>query len=377
MSAGRPARSAATGSWNSSKVERAADRLVPDDPVVGAEHVAVAEARAVEQPVVVRGTRRSRRRRAASRRRSGGTARTPSPPPSTAHSGRPTSGSAHIPVISSGRPSATTGSSSWAVYLWQTMSRRRVVLQPDLPEHRVAGEAGEVAAPLDVGLHRPRWPADQYSSWPTLTRGRSRRARPGPRRGRTRPRSRTRSRRLGPLDEPPLVGEPSGGADRRRVRVVGAVLLEDQPVGVGFLAPPNRPGLAVVAVDLGRHSMPAAERPRERHLVAAGVQLRAAPRVVGVPRVGSEHEQRRGVSLRRGAHDEAGVADVSPGHGAVRGEGDEVEAGAPVGADRDLDRRRPRAAVGVGVGRRRRERASSPWRSTPLPVAPQRSTRTS
>ncbi len=164
---------------------------------------------------------------------------------------------------------------------------------------------------------------------------------------------------LGPFDEAPGVREPTGRTDGRGIVVLGAVALEDGAVGVGFLAPADRTGLAIVAVDLGAGQDPASERASMRDGVAAGVEAAASPRVVGVPRVGVEDVQRPWSSgiVRSPPHDEARVGNVAPGWCAVGGERDEVESGLPVVVDRELDRRRPTAPGRVGVGWRCDERA--------------------
>ena len=133
--------------------------------------------------------------------------------------------------------------------------------------------------------------------------------------------------------------------------MLGAVRLEDRPVDVGFLAPADRAGLAIVTLDVGAGQHPASERTGMRHGVAAGVEAAASPGVVGVPGVGVEHVQRPGSSriIRPAAHDETGVGDIPSDGGVLGGEGDEVKAGLPLVADRELDRRRPTTTGGVGV----------------------------
>ena len=141
--------------------------------------------------------------------------------------------------------------------------------------------------------------------------------------------------------------------------MLGAVTLEDRAVDVGLLAPPDRAGLAIVAVHLGATQDPASERAGVRDSVAAGVEAATAPRVVGMPGVRVEHVQRVGPSgiVRSTAHDEAGVGDVAACRRALRGERDEMETRLPVIVDRELDRRRPTAPGRVGVGGRFDERA--------------------
>ena len=84
--------------------------------------------------------------------------------------------------------------------------------------------------------------------------------------------------------------------------------------------------------------------------MAAGVEALAAPRVVGVPRVGGEHEHGT-LALRSGPHDEAGVGNPSTVGPVVGAKGDQMKARPPRFVDRDLDRRRPTAPVRVGIGR--------------------------
>ena len=221
----------------------------------------------------------------------------------------------------------------------------------DLPEHRVARERGVVATASHVALNRralPRRPVlivtdpkDEVVAVETagveVEVGRREQIEGAP-------------VALGPLDEAAGVGKPTGRPDRRRIVPGQAVLLEDEPPVVGLLAGVDRARLSVVTLDLGPVEHAASPRPPERDLMAAGVEALAAPRVVGVPRVGGEHEHGT-LSLRSGSHDESGVGNPSAVGPVVGAKGDQMKARPPRFVDRDLDRSRPTTPVRVGIGR--------------------------
>ena len=155
---------------------------------------------------------------------------------------------------------------------------------------------------------------------------------------------------LGPFDEPALVGEPSGRTDRRAVAVLESIPLEDLAVGVGHLAETHGTRLAVVTVDLGTIEEASSPGTPEGHAMATGVEAGPAPGVVRVPGVGRQHQQGALLRLVRPYH-EAGVGDVAPRRRTMGSQGHQVEAARPVGADRDLERHGPPTPDRVGVGR--------------------------
>jgi hypothetical protein len=335
------------------EVDRAPDRLVADHAVIGSQDVSVHQPRPLQHPVVVPVDDET-----ADTSGSGGTE-----PVVQAERGP---GTEQLPLR---LPDQRIGPHAGHL-LGPPFGDHRVVLvrgvlvadhrrpvptvfETDLPEHRVAREAGEVSASPHVLLHRAALVTRPVLVVADADDGSVRGQQVGElfevgRHGVVE----AVSLPFGPLHESACMGEPSGRADGRWVGVLGAIPLEDCAVDVRLLAPAHRSRLAVVAVDLLAHQESATEGASVGDAVPAGVEAAPAPGVVGVPGVGVEHVQRCGRFGGVAADHERRMCDVPAGRCPVRSEGHEVEAGTPGRVDGELDADRPTATVRVGIGRR-------------------------
>ena len=236
-------------------------RLVADDAVGRAQHVAVAEVGAGEQPVL--GTVDDETSDASRRSVAEAVVETERRTGAQERPLRPTD--ERVGPHARHRLGLAVGDhrvvEMGAVLVTHHVDRRRRrALDADLPEHRVAGERHEVGRPSDVrldGVALRRRPvlvvtdADDDVVAVDQPSGRSSRSVETAM-------SNTSADPLGPLDEPAAVREPSGGPDRRRVGVLGSVRLEDQAVGVGRFVPPTGRDLRSSRSTSGRQSIPRA-----------------------------------------------------------------------------------------------------------------------
>jgi hypothetical protein len=213
-----------------------------------------------------------------------------------------------------------------------------VVVEPDLPEARVAAEDGGVASTgheaIERVAHAPRpvlVVADRQVQLVAVEHLGVLLEVLGDRHVDAVP------VRLGPADERPLPVPPPGAAapDRDAPRL--GPLEEPEALAVGL-------GLHLATGRLGLGQEPPGERTVERDAGAAGVERRAAPIVVGLPCRGRQHEEDRRAVVVAGPHHDEGVGLLGAArqvHGVI--------AGAPLAAHGDLERGGPPTAVGRGV----------------------------
>ena len=167
------------------------------------------------------------------------------------------------------------------------------------------------------------------------------------------------SPRLRPIRRSAVRGctSPSNRSPTAVATLSSSILLEDLAVDIRT---PRRTGEGVAlrssrSVDLGtvEHARGTERALANDTLMAAGVQARPAPGVVGIPGVGGQDvEQTTSIGdLPWSPNHKSGVGLGPAVRGIVSGHGHQVEPRWPVGAELHRDVGRPTAALGVGVGR--------------------------